>query len=344
MNKDPSQIVGDAASHGPLLSAISGETEPYEFDAAFATNAAERLFVLETPRTAPARRRFAAFFAACLFIHAGVLFALLYDFDFLAPPPQEQEIPVEVVMVPPPPPPPPPKQLDLPSPNETPPPPPYEKPSTDAPRAANNEKIDQKAPDDVSQAPKVAPSAGQAADAPPADKAASAATPAKAHAKAASPLPTFVAPDAEPLPSAKAEQDATEQNDAQARDKAQEDDAAERMAALFANMKQLPNIKFGAAAGPTPVSGGKGDNRYTNQLWGLIMPHMHVPERLTSNPQASPVVIAFQIDGSGKLVSQAVIRSSGFADLDMAALFAIREGSPFPPPPGGIPVGLTFTY
>ena len=35
---------------------------------------------------------------------------------------------------------------------------------------------------------------------------------------------------------------------------------------------------------------------------------------------------------------------SGLNALDAAALEAVREAAPYPPPPMGLPVGMKFTY
>jgi protein TonB len=341
-------VFGPAASSGSVSATPSAAVDRSILSAILATKITERLFLPREPLSPAARRRFAAALVLCLLLHAGGLYTLLHRFEFLPATAEEQEIPVEVVMVPPPPPPPP-KQLDLPNPQTKPPPPEDLRPGTEIPRTANNETNERKAPDDVTQAPQITPSPGQTSKAPPADKsapadkAASATTPAKAQAKAAPPAPTSAVPDAEPVESASAKQDAKEQNDAEAQAKAQEDDAT-RMAALFANMKQLPDIKFATAARPAPISGGKGDNRYLNKLYAMVMSHMFPPKRPSSRPPPGPGVVHFEIDGKGRLVSQSLIQSSGFAELDMAALFAVRDSAPFPAPPGGVATGLTFTF
>ena len=74
------------------------------------------------------------------------------------------------------------------------------------------------------------------------------------------------------------------------------------------------------------------------------MPHLVIPPRLRGSPSRVEGEIAFNIDGTGKLTYQAVIRSSGLQDLDAAALAAIRWSSPFPKPPYGLPIALTFSY
>jgi protein TonB len=46
------------------------------------------------------------------------------------------------------------------------------------------------------------------------------------------------------------------------------------------------------------------------------------------------VTVSFAIGASGSLRNARVARSSGKALLDQAALATIRQGAPFPPPPG----------
>jgi protein TonB len=46
------------------------------------------------------------------------------------------------------------------------------------------------------------------------------------------------------------------------------------------------------------------------------------------------VTVSFAIGASGSLRNARIARSSGKAPLDQAALAIIRQGAPFPPPPG----------
>jgi TonB family protein len=48
------------------------------------------------------------------------------------------------------------------------------------------------------------------------------------------------------------------------------------------------------------------------------------------------VSLAFSIDRQGNLVSSRIVKSSGSAPLDAAALDLIKRAAPFPPPPAGI--------
>jgi protein TonB len=293
------------------------ETSPS--DMTFETTSVERLFETRAPPTPAARRRFVAILVVCLLIHASTLFVLIRENGFFPlVVSAAQEIPVEVVIEPPPP-----DKAEPPAPQEEPPKVQNtldEKPAVDAPRAANDEKIEREAPDEVSQAPRVAPPPEQAA-----------------------PLPM---PENQPSPAQDAASQAAPEPSAQepAEAKAQPEKAAKSVADLLAGFKPLPNYQVGSAAKSTPVAGGRAKATYLSILYGLIMPHMITPPRVRGGPSRAEGEIAFDIDGMGKLTYQEVLRSSGLQDLDAAALAAIRQASPFPTPPSGLPLALTFTY
>ena len=48
-------------------------------------------------------------------------------------------------------------------------------------------------------------------------------------------------------------------------------------------------------------------------------------------------IVSFAIDREGRLVRARVLRSSGTAELDEAALATVRNAAPFPPPPAALP-------
>jgi protein TonB len=47
------------------------------------------------------------------------------------------------------------------------------------------------------------------------------------------------------------------------------------------------------------------------------------------------VVVGFRLSNSGRLLSSYVMRSSGLAGMDQAALACVRRAGPFPAPPPG---------
>lgn len=307
----------------------------------FNTTSTERLFQTQDSPVRAARRRFIVLFVVCLLAHAGILYVLLFGASSFDPPiaPPTQEIPIEIVTEPPPPAPaepPAPKQqqpentLD-------------EKPATDAPRAANKETIEREAPDEASKAPHVAPPTEQAAPQPtPENKPVQAEqSESQTAAPASSPMPAEVKPDAEALDKAEKQHEKPDANGTDSESKPQPEKS---IADLLAGFEPLPDYKFGSAAKTTPVSGGKAKSTYLTILYGLIVPHLTWPPRPSGGPSHAEGTVAFNIDGSGRLTYQSVVRSSGVQALDAAALAAVRQASPFPAPPAGLPLGLSFTY
>jgi protein TonB len=308
----------------------------------FETTSVERLFAIPVPPVA--RRRFGALVVACLLVHASMVAVLVRENGFF---PQlasaAQEIPVEVVIEPPP------DQATPPAPKEAPPKVENtldEAPAVDAPRAANDEKIEREAPDEVSQTPHVAPPSTEVAPTlvpeskpAPAPEAASQVAPESSAAE-----PAETKPDAEAIERAEVKRDEPQEAEARAVTQAQPEKGEKSVADLLANLEPLPDYQVGSAARPAPVTGGKAKTTYLSILYGLIMPHLHVPPRVGGSPSRAEGAIAFNIDGKGKLTYQEVLHSSGVQDLDAAAVAAIRQASPFPPPPNGLPLGLTFVY
>ncbi len=319
-------------------------------DIGFAANPAERPMRSPAPSSLAGTSGRAALLGAFL-IHASILSFLAFENE-LAPAiaPAAPEIAVDIVVEPPP------KKPDdaaaKPEPAPTAPPIDLE-PAFDAPRAANEEKIEREAPDEATKAPEapptteapgLVPAAAEAAGTtregelgaarnsakPDLDKAAEAAnsaiaadreTPAERQARAdanAQPekLPTFVG---EPLPRWSA-------------------------GAQFSTAESVPDIELGSAAGASPVSGGKAKSTYLTILYGMIMSHMHLPAAARANSSPVEGAIVFTVDGAGDLVQRKIARASGSLDLDSAALAAVAEAAPFPTPPQGAPLRLRFTY
>ena len=129
-------------------------------DAALRANPAERPIETRATSSLAGASRWLALLGAFL-IHASLLSFLLVE-RWLEPaiPPMAQEIPVELVVEPPPPPP---QEPDEPAAKPDPPPaPPIDlAPANDAPRAANDEKVERQAPDEATKAPG-APTTAQA--------------------------------------------------------------------------------------------------------------------------------------------------------------------------------------
>jgi periplasmic protein TonB len=290
-------------------------------------------FLLPAPKGLAFRRRtwFAVTTAGVLCLYAVALAALLWrDRDMPAEMAQVAETPIEVVVEPP---------KAAPPPAPAPAAPPEEKPATSAPRAFND-----------------APTPATATDA-------------ETHAPKAS-LPAAAAPPTAAPPSAdKAEPNEAAAADAQAPDVPKDD--AEALAKAVPQPPRRPTFKADpvakatakdlpgrhsptalqqlAGASPLPdyafakpmrrhakVTGGTEDDRYLAVVYGLI-----TRDRSIMAPDGDwHVAVAFEVDGSGDLVGVAIQQSSGYPQVDAAAVHAIERAAPFPPPPSGARTGL----
>jgi protein TonB len=296
-------------------------------DASFRANVAERL--VEAGKRA-ASRRSAVFFALLVAaaIHTGVLFPLFFEYS-AAPQPTTQEIPVEILAEPPP--------------KPKPPPPP------DAPRQATKEKIDRQAPDETSKAVNP-PEHAEQPKSPEPPKDAGQAQPAAPKAAEKQPEPIPDKPDAEiirqaAIESAPANQPASEEAKAPSpRTPSFLDEPSPWSSRQsFTAPEALEDVEAVSAAERTPIS-GKAKSTYLSRIYATVMSHMHMPPGILANAYKIEGVIVFGVDGAGNLTRRSVTRSSGSQELDAAALAAVEQSSPFPAPPGGAPIGMTFTY
>lgn len=317
-------------------------------DVDFRANPAERPMRAVAPRSPAGTSGWPALFGALL-IHASVLCFLLFENEFEpAIAPQAREIPVEIVVEPPPP-----AKPDDPAPKPEPAAtaqPVELEPAHDAPRAANDEKVVREAPDEATKAPG-APTTAKAPSLAPAP--AEAAGPTRESellgAENSAEPDRDKAADEERTPP-EADREAPAQEQARAEPNARPDKPPTLVGepfptwstgAQFANSEYLPEIELGSAAGPTPVSGGKAKSTYLSILYGMIVSHVRAPAAVHTKSAGK---ITFTIDGMGNLVERAIARSSGSRDLDAAALAAVGEAAPFPPPPLAASAKLTFTY
>lgn len=316
----------------------------------FRANSAERLMQPGPAAPVAGATPWLALFGALL-IHAGVLSFLILD-HVLEPAiaPVAREILVEIVIEPPPP------KPDEPAakPEPTPPPRPVDlQPAYDAPRAANDEKIERQAPDEATKAAG-APTTAKAPSLNPAPaEAAGPPRQTELHAAENSAAPDRDQADDEDKKMVEANREAPVAQEARADPNAQpeklptfvgEPFPAWSTGARFANSDYLPDIELGSAAGPSPVSGGKARSTYLSILYGMIMSHVDslATSRASSSPREGAIV--FTVDAMGKLTQRSIARGSGSPDLDAAALAAVGEAAPFPPPPQGAPMRLRFTY
>ncbi len=277
--------------------------------------------------------------AVSFLIHAGLLAAIvIYEngTDTGSSPPQE-ETPVEVVMEPPPDAPP------VPKPEQSQPPPQQqarldETIATDAPRSGKDEIDERNAPDRAMKAPVRAPPTARG----PAPQKPAPAPPMPEDARPSlepetDDAPVDARPDAEVIRPANMKHDKPQPPTPKA---GSEKSIGEQLAA----MEFLPDVQFGAASKKSPVGGGNAKSTYLSILYGMIVAHMNNPPGVQAGLVAPSGEIAFLVDGSGRVIQRQVVRSSGFPTLDLAAMNAIAVASPFPKPPGGYPIGLTFVF
>jgi protein TonB len=240
-------------------------------------------------------------------------FTLIWVERGYAPAPPPEEIPVEIVVEPPPPPPPPEAKAE-PQPQE------YEKPATDAPREGKSDHDDENVAE--KEKPAAAPPPPVATPSPEASKPAEAPAPdLPKEAEAEAPPPVKAEPQSAPPPKPSA------------------------VAALMKNFQDVPDVDFGGVAVQSPVTGGAAKASYLTMLYGLVIPRMRVPALAHAYGRRLSGVVAFAVDGRGRLMQRYVVESSGSMELDEAAMQAVSDASrAFPPPPHKAPIGMRFTY
>ncbi|MCW2318729.1 protein TonB [Rhodoblastus acidophilus] len=264
--------------------------------------------------------------AICFLLHAVPIW-LFIKVERLPDPTQgEQEIPVEIVVEPPPE-----KQEPPPAPNEK---PLDEKIATDAPRPADEDKVEKDAHDSASHSPQTTPNAQPVAP-PPADAIAS-----KPDSSAAG-RPIDHDPDGEPVQATPSVEPQERQEPPRPAppSKAPQKPAQDPMSAFAA----LPDYSIAAVSKKAPVATGKAAPTYLSIVYGLVMSRIRYPEGAAGHgPNMGEIV--FAVDAAGRLVGQRIVKSSGSPELDLAAMAAIRAGSPFPPPPTAAGISLNLRY
>ena len=336
---------------------------PDTFDDILKADPAERLAV---PAQRQTRTRFALILAACLAVHAGLVWLLFFaDFSSSSEPTRAEEIPIEVVAEMPP--------EEKPQPLATPAPPPdlvtppvvKAKPlpdkaqlddvqiARDAPAAGNDDKTHKGEPDKETKAPRVAPPPKLAVPQPAQDK--------PEQEKAASPSQEKPAPPETPSEPQKLADDTP---DAEALDKAQPEPPAKpkpkqqkqaskspptqgqktTVAQQLAALAPAPSYSFGSSAKSAPIGGGTEKASYESLLMGLISRKVHLPASVRASHLIHVGQIGLFVDELGNLTHQAVYRASGDPVLDTAYLEAIHRAAPFPPPPRGMPHSFILQY
>ena len=315
--------------------------------------------MIEPPQPAgPRRGQFVFVLGLCLAIHAAIFFLLvILDAILLPRETRTQETPVEVIVEPPPAPPPQPKpepqakeEKSAEKPQEKPKAKqqqqPYEEPATDAPRAESPEKINRPAQDKETKALRKAPPSDQTAQKPSPEKRPS---PVAGAAPEVSPEPPALKqaedkPDAEVTERAEINHDKPDAKEPRAESQGETKQGAKSLADQLTNPEPVPYYQFSGAAKAAPVTGGTANTTYLSTLWGLIVPSMHIPERIKENHLRGDGVLVFNVDIKGNLTRMGIQQSSGLADLDAEALAAVRRAAPFPPPPRGLTYSISFAF
>jgi TonB family protein len=307
----------------------------------FSANPADRLL---QPQSAESRSsRFLAPLGACL-IYAILLSPVILD-DLLRPSftPEPQEIPVEILIEPP-------EQKPPDAPPAKPEPQPMaqpfdEKPAFDAPRAANNEKVEIESPDKPAKAPPAPTPEKPPSPNPDEAKASGAAHEAAAQAQQSAAESTSDKSADEATPTGELNREKPPpQTEQHAEAEAQPNAPAAAGALRFPTFDSVPDIDFGALAKPAPIAGGKAKATYLSIIYGMIMARVHFPEGVHSGSSKLEGTIVFNVDSMGGVIQRTIVHPSGSHALDAAAYEAIGKAQPFPRPPNGAPIGLRFTY
>jgi protein TonB len=300
----------------------------------FRADRAERLEPPPAVRTPAAR--LASLLGAGL-LHGAILSALLIGaWGAAAVAPETTVTPVEIIVEPPQ------KSIDI-------------APAFDAPRAANKETQQRDAPDEVSKAASTpTPASPPQQPTPGVARAEATGTPQQgerqAPQEAAAPPPDKA--EAEVERPAQADRPA----DAQQQARADQPTPPEQQLTFGGDpfppwsigrpstFQALPGMQVAGAAQDTPIAGGKAKATYLSIVYGLVMSHMRALHFSPASVAKLEGVVVFVVDGKGALVERRLARASGLREFDSAALEAVVAAAPYPAPPGGLPMGLRFTY
>jgi protein TonB len=210
-----------------------------------------------------------------------------------------------------------------------------EKPADDAPRASNNEKVD----DDNSDPLMKSPSTSEA-------KPVSAKPDSVAAARQEDELKQPDAPsNAQPLeapqsPTGEFAAENPPQPEQQARLEPQIKTPAAAGAERFPTFDSVPDVDFGALAKAAPIAGGNAKATYLSIIFGMIA--VRAPSIRAKTARSGE--ISFSVDSMGGLIERKIIVSSGSHGRDAEAFEAIRKAAPYPPPPVHMPMDFTLTY
>ncbi|MGQ7843664.1 energy transducer TonB [Granulosicoccus sp. 3-233] len=99
--------------------------------------------------------------------------------------------------------------------------------------------------------------------------------------------------------------------------------------------------QLGGSDSSLPDSGGDSQARqdYRGELQQWLQDRIRYPHRLKRRKVEGVVQVTFTIDAEGHLLEHALVKSSGVAGLDAAALQLLRDAQPYPAIPSAL--GLT---
>jgi len=98
-------------------------------------------------------------------------------------------------------------------------------------------------------------------------------------------------------------------------------------------IRQEPAAESASAGTPQAVPAPQSGN-YLSIVRSRIETKKHYPPFARNLQQEGTVIVNVVIGADGAVVSTSLVKSSGFATLDKAALAAVRKAAPFPPPSG----------
>jgi protein TonB len=121
-------------------------------------------------------------------------------------------------------------------------------------------------------------------------------------------------------------------------------------------VRGTPNDSHTTARAATASGGiGRGRSAADSNYKGLVMAHLQRYKQManravTEENQGHTALVRFSLDGSGRVQSVSVARSSGAQALDRAVVAMVHNASPFPAPPDGrrlsfaMPVTFRMTH
>jgi periplasmic protein TonB len=140
-------------------------------------------------------------------------------------------------------------------------------------------------------------------------------------------------PKPRPSPSPSVDQEKLEKQRERADEKAREREDARRQARSAAAVRESNDTARASndsrqGASQRPVSSGTNLATWRGEVLARISEF-----KPSSNGASGTAVVAFTVDGGGRVVSASLVRSSGDSALDSASVAMVRRASPVPAPP-----------